>query len=232
MNKIIERIMILVQGLLNVEARREQAFDEENSKNVSLDGEQIVIFKDFLTPNRFSRPGRKRKGVKAIEVHWVANPGTSAKFTRRYFEMRKGGGLSFGSTHFVIDLDGDIVQIIPEEEIAFSSGSKVYMPGVAEYFGNPPYYNTISIECTHKDWSGAMYPNTHQSLILLCAYLCDKYGLEATDLVLHYELTGKQCHRWFVDHPDEWESFKTSVREKLKTLGEAHVQYKQGGYWE
>jgi N-acetylmuramoyl-L-alanine amidase CwlA len=77
-----------------------------------------------------------------------------------------------------------------------------------------------------------MYPNTYQSLVLLCAFLCDKYDLEATDLVLHNELTGKQCHKWFVDHPEEWSNFKREVREKMRNTNEIYIDYKQGGYWE
>ena len=76
----------------------------------------IEIREKLLPINKYSRPGRKRKGVKGLEIHWVANANTSARFNRRWFETSG----RYGSTHYIVDLNGKIVQMIPENEIAFS----------------------------------------------------------------------------------------------------------------
>lgn len=176
----------------------------------------MKIKEKLLTKNKYSRPGRKRKGIKGIEVHWVANPKTSAKFNRRWFEGHKKGKTGYGSTQYIIDLDGDIIQMIPDDEIAYSSGSKKYMPWVKKKLGTPPYYNTLSIECTHVDKAGKMTDETYNSLVDLCIYLCNKYKLDSRNLYLHYSITGKDCHKWFVDNPGDWEYFKESVEGGLK----------------
>ena len=226
---IIRTILNISKAFTNTDAGKERTpgHEKEIVKTRSL---TVLIHKDFLTLNRYSRPGKKRNGVKAIEVHWVANPRTSAKFNRDYFELRKGGKLSFGSTHYIVDLDGDIVQLIPEEEIAYSSGASSYKPGVIAFFGNPPYKNTISIECTHVNGKGEMPSMTYSALIALCTYLCKKYGLQASDLVLHYDLTGKICHKWFVDNPEEWIRFREAVRVELHETEHIDITYTEGGY--
>ena len=177
----------------------------------------IKIKEKLLTKNRWSRPGRKRKGVKGIEIHYVANAGTSAKFNRRWFEGHKNGKTGFGSTQYIIDLNGNIVQIIPDEEIAYSSGGRKYKEGIKEKLGTPPYHNTLSIECTHTENDGKMTDETYNSLIELCTYLCNKYKLDSRNLYLHYDCTGKICHKWFVDNLDEWKIFKNSVEGGLKS---------------
>lgn len=225
----IKTILNIIKAFSNTDAGkgRKPEHEKEIVRTKSL---SILIHKDFLTLNRYSRPGKKRTGVKAIEIHWVANPGTSAKFNRDYFELRKGGKLSFGSTHYIVDLDGDIVQLIPEEEIAYSSGASSYKPGVTAFFGNPPYKNTISIECTHTNGKGEMSSMTYSALIALCTYLCKKYGLQASDLVLHHDLTGKLCHKWFVDNPEEWIRFREAVKTELSETEHIEISYTEGGY--
>ena len=173
--------------------------------------DKLPIIRSYLTPNRWSRPGKKRIGVRGIEIHWVANPGTSAKANRNYFESRKGGKRGFGSTHFIVDLDGDILQMIPEKEIAYSSGGKKYKEKAKLALGKKPYMNTISIECCHVDWDGKMTSSTITSLTSLCRLLCRRYNLTGWDLYLHYDITGKICHKWFVENPEHWKEFKIYV---------------------
>ena len=172
----------------------------------------IEIREKLLPINKFSRPGRKRKGVKGIEIHWLANANTSARFNRRWFETSG----RYGSTHYIVDLNGKIVQIIPENEIAYSSGAEQYRYGIKSKLGSPPYKKTLSIECTHIDNNGKMTDKTYNSLVKLCTYLCDKYMLDSRNLYLHYDITGKDCHKWFVDNPSEWDAFKNLVDGGLK----------------
>lgn len=177
-------------------------------------GGEIEIIEDFLTLNRYSRPGTRRKETKAVEIHWVGNPNTSAKFNKKYFENRRGGKSGYGSAHYIIDLDGDIIQAIPENEVAYSSGSTGgYEPGIVEYLGKVPYKKTVSIECCHTDLNGRMTKNTTDSLVNLTRYLLKKYDLVPGDktILRHYDITWKICHRWYVDNPDDWEKFKREV---------------------
>jgi N-acetylmuramoyl-L-alanine amidase CwlA len=185
------------------------------------------IENNFLTPNRWSRPQFKIKKIKGIVIHWVANPNTSAKNNRDFFENRKGGKLDFGSAHEVIDLDGDIIVCIPDTEMAYNCGSATYTSECLNRLGDSPNYYTYSIECTHIDWNGKMTDATYNTLVERCVDLCKKYGLTSNDLWLHKEVVGwKDCHKYFVDNPDKWKAFKQKVHDLLNPIKKEIVDTK------
>jgi len=84
----------------------------------------LNIISDYLTVNEFSRPGKRLREVRGLVLHWVANPGSTAKANRDFFEGRKHGKNGYGSAHYIVDMDGSIIQCIPENEMAYHCGSK------------------------------------------------------------------------------------------------------------
>ena len=70
-----------------------------------------------------------RRQVKNIVIHYVGNPGTSAKATRNYFDgladqdAQKEGVSS--SSHFVVGLDGEVIQCIPIDEVAYANAPRM-----------------------------------------------------------------------------------------------------------
>ena len=71
---------------------------------------------DFLQRNPYSRPGIKRSEINDIVVHYVANPGTSAVQNRNYFNNlaeQTGEKPVSASSHYIIGIDGEIIQCIP-----------------------------------------------------------------------------------------------------------------------
>ena len=59
------------------------------------------------------------------------------------------------------------------------------------------------------------------------AWLCDEYGLKKEDIIRHYDVTGKLCPKYFVEHKKEWKKFKNNVfnyiesqKVKLEPAGE------------
>lgn len=176
------------------------------------------IEQQFLTINEYSRPGIKLKAMKGIVIHWVANPNSSAIANRNFFESRKNGGKGYGSAHYIIGLEGEVIQCIPISEMSYHVGAKQYKPEVISKLGTYSNSCTLGIECTHIDWNGKMRPSTYNSLLKLCADLCTVYKLDPmNDLYLHYDITGKDCHKWFVENPDEWMNFKETVIKSIKT---------------
>ena len=67
--------------------------------------------------------------------------------------------------------------------------------------------DTISIECCHPDEEGAFTPETYASLTKLVQWLCETYGLSRDQVIRHYDVTGKECPRYYVQHPEAWETF-------------------------
>lgn len=160
---------------------------------------------DLLTKNDYSRPGDSLKTVNNIVIHYVANPKSSAKANRNYFEGLKDSHDTSASAHFVIGLEGEIIQCIPTTEIAYASNTR--------------NKDTISIECCHQDEGGEFNEKTYQSLIQLCSYLLGKFQLGPDALIRHYDVTGKMCPKFYVEHPQEWDKLKQDVSDFIREKG-------------
>ena len=167
-----------------------------------LDASRPDLDVQLLTVNPYSRPGLANNGVKGIVIHYTANPGATAQQNRDYFESLKDNHKTQVSSHFVIGLDGEIVQCIPTKEIAYAS--------------NERNLDTISIECCHPDESGKFTKETYKSMVQLTAWLCLKYDLTEEDVIRHYDITGKICPKYFVENEDAWETFKDDVGKVIK----------------
>ncbi len=152
---------------------------------------------DLLTINSYSRPGIAMDDVNGIVIHYTANPGSTAVQNRNYFEGLKDSHITKASAHFVVGLDGEIVQCIPTAEIAYAS--------------NKRNRDTIAIECCHPDEDGKFNRKTYDSLVQLTAWLCEKFQLTEQDVIRHYDVTGKLCPLYFVDHEDAWQQFRKDV---------------------
>ena len=157
------------------------------------DTKRPIITEDFLTVNEYSRPGEELQSVNNIFVHYTANPGTSAAQNRSYFENLGITGETSASAHFVIGYDGEIIQCIPLDEIAYAVVQR--------------NYDSISIECCYLDDSGKFTNATYQSLIRLSAWLLNEYNLAPEDMRRHYDEGGKKCPLYYVEHEDAWEQF-------------------------
>lgn len=152
---------------------------------------------DFLTPNEYSRPQNELKEVKNIFVHYTANPGSSAAQNRSYFEQQKDTHERSVSAHFIIGYEGEIVQCVPLNEIAYAVKSR--------------NYDSVSIECCHLEQDGSFTQETYDSLIKLLAWLAEAYDLESEDILRHYDCGGKKCPLYYTEHEDEWEQLKKDV---------------------
>lgn len=156
-----------------------------------------VITEDFLTVNEYSRPGEKLGKVRNIFVHYTANPGTSAAQNRSYFENLGITGETSASAHFVIGYEGEIIQCIPLEEIAYAVVQR--------------NYDSISIECCYLAEDGKFTDETYQSLLRLSAWLLNEYNLAPDDMRRHYDEGGKKCPLYYVEHEDAWEEFLSDL---------------------
>lgn len=152
---------------------------------------------EYLTPNPYSRPQTNLKQVKSIVVHYTANPGTSAENNRNYFNGLAETHKTYASSHFVVGLEGEIIQCLPLTEQSYAS--------------NDRNDDTISIECCHPDATGKFNKSTYNALVNLVAGLCMEFNLEKEDIIRHYDVSRKKCPLYFVEHEDQWEAFKENV---------------------
>lgn len=156
------------------------------------------IVQEFLPVNEYSRPGTALKSVNGIVVHYVANPGSTGWENRHYFEGLAESHETKAGAHFIIGLDGTIIQCVPLNELTYCSNSR--------------NIDTISIECCHPEEDGKFTEETYESLVKLCKWLMDRYDLKTDDVIRHYDVTGKLCPLYFVEHEDAWEAFKDELK--------------------
>ena len=179
-----------------------------------LPGEEIetpgYVQKDYLTVNEWSRPGTSLEKINGVVIHYVGNPGTTAQANRNYFEsLASGTEGTYASSHFIVGLEGEVIQCVPLTEVAYASNTR--------------NGDTVSIEVCHPDETGAFSPVTYDRVVELTAWLCVRFKLDPeTDVIRHYDVTGKECPRYYVEHPEAWDAFRADVSAAIKELETAN----------
>ena len=164
---------------------------------IDTDASQPEIDVQLLDVNPYSRPGTEIEKINGIVVHYTANPGSTAQNNRDYFNGLKDSHETEASSNFIVGLDGEIIQCVPTWEMAYASNSR--------------NIDTVSIECCHPDETGKFTDETYRSLVQLTAWLCVKFNLTEDQVIRHYDVTGKNCPKYFVENEDAWAQFKEDV---------------------
>ncbi|MEE1314387.1 MAG: peptidoglycan recognition family protein [Faecalimonas sp.] len=167
-----------------------------------MDAARPEIETKLLTVNPYSRPGTKIGQIHNIVLHYTANPGTTAMQNRNYFEGLKDSHITKASSHFVVGIQGEIVQCIPMNEVSFAS--------------NDRNGDTISVETCHMTADGSYTQETYDSMVALATWLCMKFDLDEQDIIRHYDVTGKNCPKYFVENEEAWVTFKADVKAALE----------------
>lgn len=159
-----------------------------------------LIEEKYLPINSHSRVGELRIATKQIVIHYVANAGSSAENNWKYF---KNSGVN-ASSNFIVGLDGEIIQCMPINEVAYHAGNK------------DVNYNSIGIEVCHPDADGKFSEATYRSLIKLVSWLCKKYGISRKNVIRHYDVTKKLCPLYYAGEPGSegyrrWEELRDDI---------------------
>ena len=160
------------------------------------------IDKEFIPLNEFSRPGILLEEINGIVIHFIGNPNTTAAQNRNFFaNVAPAEGLHV-SSNFIVGLDGEILQLVPVDEIAYASHHR--------------NSDTLSIELCHPDETGEFTDETYASAVRLTAWLCMRFGLTADNVIRHFDVvrsdgTQKECPVYFVENEGAWEAFRDDV---------------------
>lgn len=167
-----------------------------------------ITFKHL--PIRINNPGQ-RIVPREIILHYIGNPGTTAAANAKYF----GNVNDQVSVHYIVD-DSNIIEIIPPTMKSYGTSSREHNE------------KGIQIEMCHPDGTGRINEATLANVIWLCRELMGAFGI--TEIIRHYDVSGKKCPLWYVEHPEEWEELKKRIMGKELTLAEAKklVQEKSG----
>ena len=175
-------------------------YTENNSETIDALRPDIDV--QLLTVNPYSRPGTETNKITGIVVHYTANPGSTAMDNRNYFEGLKDSHETKASSNFVIGLDGEIVQCVPTWEVAYASNSR--------------NIDTVSIECCHPDETGKFTDATYRSMVKLCAWLCVKFDLNSENVIRHYDVTGKNCPKYFVENEEAFWTVRSDIEQAIQ----------------
>ncbi|MFV0605407.1 MAG: SH3 domain-containing protein [Niabella sp.] len=165
----------------------------------------LPITKKLIT-NSSNRPKTKLKKLKGLIIHWTANTGANAGALAHYNFFQNHNIKA--SAHYFVD-DKTILQIIPDNEVAYHVGANSFKPigNTIKENGLSPNYFLIGIEMcvnTNSDWD-----TTYKNTIELTRYLLNKYNLSAQNVWRHYDITGKDCPKMMCYEEDEgWTRFK------------------------
>lgn len=188
---VVVLVVLLAKGC--IEDRRDRRVSE---KLENVEGPEFAE-QEILDESCTSRNGKKLETVRSVVVHYVGNPGTTAMQNRDYFENVD----TLVNAHFVVGLEGEVVQCLP-----------LYEQSVSSNWRNP---DIISIEVCHPDETGKFNEATMEALIKLTVWLCEEFELEAEDVIRHYDVTGKKCPLYYVEHESAWEEFLEKVDSEM-----------------
>jgi N-acetylmuramoyl-L-alanine amidase len=171
--------------------------------------------------------------IRGIVLHWGANPGSSAEANRNYFESLKNQPPNlkpeeyrFASAHFIIGLHGEIIQCLLENEMGYHVGANKYTDIAVKKLSTYPNNCTIGIELCHpaeydsegkkitdpSKWIGKFTDLVLDSAAELVSELCERYNLRPDDIYRHYDITGKDCPRYFVNNLEAWKMFQIKIK--------------------
>jgi peptidoglycan hydrolase-like protein with peptidoglycan-binding domain len=175
------------------------------------------VIEKYLTPNKWSRPQKKAE-VKFICVHWEAVINARASAVRDFFESRKYGKKSYGSAHEIIDTNGDVWKVIPDNEMAYSVGSKTYTKEKYNMMGDT-YPNSVvySIEVPTINMKGNYSDIVYFIMVERTVDLLIEYNLGLDKVTNHGIISGKDCPKYYcpeynkVDY-SRWNVFLQDVK--------------------
>ncbi|MGO4946689.1 peptidoglycan recognition protein family protein [Blautia sp. Sow4_E7] len=206
-------LFLFMTGIIILVVRHGQKQEENTETSQETDGSDgygpeewmaegaPYIDVQLLTPNEYSRPQLPLNQVDYIAIHYTANPGATAQNNRDYFENLATSHEAKVSSHFVVGLEGEVIQCIPTSEMSYATNSR--------------NVDSISIECCHMDDTGVFEQATYDSVVRLAAWLCARFGLTSEQVIRHYDVTGKECPKYYVDHPDAWEQMKADISAQI-----------------
>lgn len=193
--------------------------------------EQVTFVQAHIS--NFSQKVRSKSAIKYIVVHYTGNTNDTARNNAIYFRDNP----VVSSAHYFVS-KGSIYQCVPDNHPAYAVGlgkrKEPYDKNVVGW-GIINNSNSISVELCGG-------PHNNEALeevkILGAKLVCDlleKYGLNPSCVYRHYDVTGKWCPWWAVEHPDKWTHFKVLVNkefygkeeDELKNTPENYAVFKQ-----
>lgn len=170
-----------------------------------------MIVEKFLSKNKYSRIGKKLNRLRGVVIHYVGVNYQRPESTVNYFEgLKFGKNEIYASAHYVIGIDGNGINCVPTNEVAYHCGARKYKDGIVEKLSPYPNYTTIGIEMCHTD--KGFTEETLDTVAKLVSQILLENNLTIDDVYRHYDVTGKICPKFFVEDEKKWAAFKNKIK--------------------
>lgn len=200
--------ILLITGLKAIFSAIFTPSEKLSDKAKTLQG-MLNIKKEYIVKNPNTRSGMALEKVNGIVIHYVGIADQTADERWKYYNELTNDSLVQGSCHYIVGFKGEIIQCIPEDELALASAKR--------------NSDTISIEYTHSDYEGRPGEKTYNELVKLTAFLMEKYNLQLKDILRHSDITGYQCPPYFTEDQDAWSQFLIDVQDALDQVGRSGI---------
>lgn len=162
--------------------------------------------------SRYNQNAGNASRIKYIVIHYTGAMG-DAKANCNYF----AGGNRNASAHYFVGYGGDIWQSVEDKNVAWHCGASSYKHAECRNSNSIGIEmcvrkkNTASMDGTDKDWY--FEDATVEAAAELTRHLMDKYGVPASRVIRHYDVTGKICPNPYVynNTAHTWDEFKRMV---------------------
>jgi N-acetylmuramoyl-L-alanine amidase len=185
--------------------------------------------KKHIRINDNSRPAYKLLRLQAVVVHYTANPGADADDHFRYFDETIVGTERYAGAQIFVDRHKSL-EIIPLDEGTFGANdggnAALRLPTLRARDSRYPTRTgdgnanllTIHIEMCLEP-NGELHPDTIERTRLVIKMLQDKFPqLKDTKnrIIRHYDVTGKNCPKPFVEDEQKWNAFLYSIDQPIR----------------
>lgn len=159
---------------------------------------------------------RSTSSIKYIVIHYTGNNGDKAVNNATYFK----NNIVKASAHYFVD-DTTVYQSVPDNYVAWSVGGSKYSDcsktGGGKKYGLCTNANSLSIELCDTIKDGKIYPSekTIKNAITLTKKLMKKYGIPASGVIRHFDVTGKNCPSYWCGTTTKNSKWKTEFWNKL-----------------
>ena len=159
-----------------------------------------------------------RTCTKGVVWHYIGVPGQTPMQAYNYFNDPTKQ--VFAGCHFCVGLDGDVIQFADADRAVWHCGAKQYTRWMQnahyEYAtnakGKTPNWAFIGVELCHPDDTGQFTEPTLRAAAVLAKQLISDYNLQVSDMIRHYDVTGKDCPKYWIANPQAWSGFKRRIR--------------------
>lgn len=165
----------------------------------------------MLTKFNLKVANRTKKDIKYIVIHYIGGV-SGAKNNAEYWASKYIGS----SAHYIVGHEGEIYQSVQDIDIAWHCGADKYKHKECRNANSIGIemcvrkVNSKNLVASDKDWY--FEDATVDATVELTKELMKKYDIPESNVIRHYDVTGKTCPAPYVHNTKLWDVFKDKLK--------------------